>query len=156
MKLSELIHPNRILLDVETGDVCGCANQLADLLAEGGELDDGTCHALRGAIQSREELGATTIGKGVSVPHAYLPGIPELMVCFARLKSPLAVATADGVPVDLVFMLTGPESSEEGHLKVLARIVRLLHDETLLGELREAGSKELVYQALQAVEARHA
>ena len=108
------------------------------------------------ALISREKLEVTSIGRGVVIPHAYLKGFPGELVCFARLKEAIEHNAPDGQPIDLVFMMTGPEEAQKQHLQTLARIVRLIHDPKLLSDLRKAASAEEVLEAIKEVERRHA
>lgn len=153
--LQDALRAGHVVLDMEAEDFAACLQALTERLAAAQGLADGTAGDLRTALQSREELGGTCIGRGVAVPHAYVEGVAEPMLLFARLGTPLDYGAPDGEPVDLVFLLCGPPAAQRDHLALLARVVRLLHDTDLIAALRGAASAEQVYTAVQEAEARH-
>jgi mannitol/fructose-specific phosphotransferase system IIA component (Ntr-type) len=99
-------------------------------------------------ILSREQLGSTCIGAGCAVPHAHSVGLTETSLAAARLAEPLTAETPDGQPVDLVFLLIGPPHHAATHLKILSKLARLLHDDTLRTDLRNAINAEEFIQAI--------
>jgi mannitol/fructose-specific phosphotransferase system IIA component (Ntr-type) len=52
--------------------------------------------------------------------------------------------------VDLVFMLVGPKSAASLYVKLLARVSRLLQNESFKERLRQATRPEEVLEAFQA------
>ena len=67
---------------------------------------------------------------------------------FARLEKPIDFEALDGQPVDLVFLLLAPEGAGADHLKALARVARLLRDQTVAAKLRESQTADALYAAL--------
>jgi len=154
--LSEMLSEAKILFDLEASDFSTCLPDMVSALVERGVLNAEQGNELTQALASREALGATGVGRGVVIPHAYLASIPEALICFARLRSPVAHESPDGEPADLIFLLSGPPESQTTHLMMLARIVRLVHDQAMLTSLRQAGSAAEVLAAIVDVEKRHA
>lgn len=155
-RLSDLLEQGLIALDVQAPDFDACLGTIANALAERRALDAAQCTLLTEALRDRERLAATAIGHGVAVPHAYVAGIPRVMLLFARLAEALPYTAPDSEPVDLVFMLIGPPEAQAGHLPLLARLVRLLHDRQLPADLRKAASPDDVQRAVRDMEQRHA
>lgn len=102
------------------------------------------------ALQARERLGSTALGRGVALPHARLEGDPPPVVLFARLRRPLDFDARDEEPVDLVILVLWPESSPEGFLPMLAETCRSLRDAQILRRLRAAASPGEVVALLAA------
>jgi PTS system nitrogen regulatory IIA component len=101
------------------------------------------------ALQSREKLGPTALGKGVALPHAELLGaIPPIML-FARLRRPIEFDARDAEPVDLVFLVLWPAAATKGLLDALSEICRALRNPDLLRRLRVAETPEDVAQLLR-------
>lgn len=90
------------------------------------------------ALQARERLGSTALGRGVALPHARLEGDPPPVVLFARLRRPVEFEARDEEPVDLVVLVLWPEASPEGFLPALADTCRSLRDPQTLRRLRSA------------------
>ena len=154
--LSELLGEDRVLLDLNAKDFGTCVEHMARHLVHRGLISPGYGDNLVGALQSRETLGPTNIGRGVVIPHAYLGGLANTLGCFARLAEPFAYGQPDEEQVDLVLLITGPEREQRQHLQTLAHIVRLFHDDRLLAELRAAPTPQAALEAMRATEGRHA
>lgn len=154
--LSEILEPEHIMLGVRATDMDGCLADLTRELVQQGLISGAQGEALDQALVNREHLAATCVGRGVAIPHAYLKELGGPMVFFARLEHSFDYDAPDGEPVDLVFLLTGPEAGPAEHLKTLAHIVRLVQDRKLLAELRQASTPEEVHRAIEEVEHRHA
>ena len=77
-------------------------------------------------LQQRENLGSTGIGDGVAIPHGKIPELDDLIVAFGRSMEGVPYDSIDGKPVHLFFLLLAPENSAGQHLKVLAKISKML------------------------------
>ena len=75
------------------------------------------------ALQERENLGPTGVGRGVALPHL-------------RLEKPLDVDAVDRQPVYLVFALVAPKDSGVEHLKALALVSRTMRNVETCNKLR--------------------
>lgn len=100
------------------------------------------------ALQARERLGSTSLGRGVALPHTRLDGDPPPVVLFARLRRPVDFEARDEEPVDLVVLVLWPEASPEGFLPALAEICRSLREPRILRRLRSAQAPEEVVSLL--------
>ncbi len=101
------------------------------------------------ALNAREALGATALGKGIGLPHARLPGAIPPVVRFARLRHPIDFDAQDAVPVDLVFLVLWPLTEPNGLLNATSEICRVLRDPHLSDQLRLAKAPEEVVRLLQ-------
>ncbi|WP_144183415.1 PTS sugar transporter subunit IIA [Elioraea rosea] len=90
------------------------------------------------ALQDREALGSTALGRGVALPHARLPGDMPPMMLFARLQRPIDYEARDDEPVDLVILVLWPEADAEGFLPALSETCRALRQPQALNRLRMA------------------
>lgn len=90
------------------------------------------------ALWARERLGSTGFGGGVAIPHGRLDGLRGPVGLVMRLAAPIDYEAMDGRPVDLMFMLLGPEAAGAAHLKALARVSRALRDDGFVAKLRGA------------------
>jgi nitrogen PTS system EIIA component len=96
----------------------------------------------------REKLGTTAIGNGVAIPHGKMPTLNRLFGLFARLDRPVDFDALDNQAVDLVFLLLAPEAAGADHLQALARIARLMRDQTVVHKLRATHDAESLYAVL--------
>jgi len=96
-------------------------------------------------LMERERLGTTGVGNGIAIPHGKLAGLSRLYGLFARLETPIDFQSIDDQPVDLLFVLLAPEKAGADHLKALARVSRLLRNETACEKLRGTDTNEALY-----------
>jgi len=99
-------------------------------------------------LLEREKLGSTGIGDSIAIPHGKLNGLDELIVAFGRSRQGVDFNAVDGKPVKLFFLLIAPESSRSEHLKVLARISRMLKDLNFRNSLMAATSRNELFQII--------
>jgi PTS system nitrogen regulatory IIA component len=100
------------------------------------------------ALQAREGLGSTALGRGVALPHARLAGDTPPVAMFARLHRPVEFDARDEEPVDLVVLVLWPEAAQEGFLPMLAETCRSLREPQTLRRLRAAATPEEVVALL--------
>jgi PTS system nitrogen regulatory IIA component len=105
------------------------------------------------ALEGRERLGSTALGRGIALPHARLPGLGSHLAILARLGRPIEFDARDGEPVDLVFLVLWPEEAAEGFLPALSGICRVLRGTQFPRELRRAKSAEEALALLHGADA---
>jgi len=104
------------------------------------------------ALVERESLGSTALPCGVAIPHPRQP-MPyvsaEPLICVARLPSGVAFGGKNGQLTRLFFLICC--HNDRHHLQVLARLMRLLDEETI-EPLAQADSPETFLKLLIAQE----
>lgn len=153
MKLTDLIHPEWIIPDLEPTDKSSALRFMVDRAC----VAHPEVHpeVLLGRITEREKLSSTGIGSGIAIPHARLDGIREHAIVFARSHHGVAYDAIDGKPVHLIFMIIGPTSANETHLKALARISKFLHDTAFREQLLIAQTREEIHEAIRRKDAQY-
>ena len=99
-------------------------------------------------LQQRENLGSTGIGDGVAIPHGKIPELKDLIVAFGRSSQGIAYNSLDGKPAHLFFLLLAPENSTGQHLKVLAKISKMLKIAHFRKMLMKAKSQKEIYKII--------
>ena len=99
-------------------------------------------------LQQRENLGSTGIGDGVAIPHGKIPELDDLIVAFGRSMEGVPYDSVDGKPVHLFFLLLAPENSAGQHLKVLAKISKMLKVTNFRKMLLKAKSQSDLYKII--------
>lgn len=92
----------------------------------------------------RESKGSTGIGNGIAIPHVRSAQVSGLEFYFANSSEGVDFESLDGEPIHLLFMMMAPLSSQGAHIKALARVSRILNDESVRARLRGATSPEEV------------
>jgi len=116
------------------------------LLEEKPSLDSA---AVVDVLLDREKLGSTGIGEGIAIPHGKMASLERLIVSFGRSTRGVDFEALDGKPAYLFFLLMAPENSAGQHLKALAKISRMLKDETFRQSLMKAESKTDLYNLIR-------
>jgi PTS system nitrogen regulatory IIA component len=145
MELSDIIPREGVLFALRSGSKRHALSELASL-AEG--FVGVPQRRILDAVLEREKLGSTGIGNGVAIPHARLAEIDRPWGFFARLDRPLEFGAVDELPADLVFLLLTPAIAGADHLKMLARISRLLRQQATGEKLRGAPDAAAVHAIL--------
>ena len=99
-------------------------------------------------LLERERLGSTGVGQGIAVPHGKLAELTTLHGLFARLETPISFDSVDDQPVDLIFLLLAPETAGADHLKALARVSRLLRNQSVVEKLRATDDAAALFALL--------
>jgi len=144
--LAEIISKDTILLDYNTSSAEQALQAIAALAAEIGGL---RAQIVYEKLSERLAQGVG-VGGGVAIPHARFEGLNRTIGFFVRLRVPLQMNAADGVPVETMFILLAPEHANAEHLKSLSQVARLLRSPEKRDELNRAITKETVYNLLAA------
>ena len=105
-------------------------------------------------LMAREKLGSTGIGDGIAIPHARVKNLTRVTVAFGRAPGGVDFNALDGKPTDLFFVLIAPEDVPGEHLKVLARLSRLLRNPVFRDALRRARGRHELYEIIAREDAR--
>ena len=103
---------------------------------------------LHSVLLAREALGSTGIGDGIAIPHGKLTNLTEIISGFGLSKSGIEFDSLDGKPAHLFFLLIAPDNSVGTHLKMLARISRMLKNSSFRTKLMNATSQKEMYQII--------
>lgn len=106
-------------------------------------------------LLEREELGSTGIGDGIAIPHGKSQEISNIVSGFGLSKQGIEFDSLDGKPAHLFFLLVAPENSVGTHLKMLARISRMLKNVEFREKLLEADSQHAIYEIIAAEDAKY-
>ncbi|RLD10641.1 MAG: hypothetical protein DRI44_05540 [Chlamydiae bacterium] len=125
MKLSSLLTPERILIDVREKDKNAILTYLVNEIGKIGGIND--VEALNKEVMDREALGNTGIGRGIGFPHAKSDHVNSLQVLLALPAKPIDYGSLDGVPVSIILFIVAPKDGDNNeYLHTMARISRLL------------------------------
>ena len=146
MKITMFLKPGTIIEDLKAATKEAVLEELASVLPLTGRNE--ARDEIIKVLMAREKLGSTGIGDGIAIPHGKFRHLDDLMISFGRSKKGVDFNATDGKPVHLFFLLMAPENSASQHLKVLARISRLLKDEALRKKLMAAEFSTELYNII--------
>ncbi len=126
---------------------------IARHLAEHGAVESAE-GALQG-LRAREEVHTTVLGHGMALPHTTLEGLDAPVVLVALADEPIPFGPEDHEPVRIFFALLSPPNREGEHIKILARICRLVRHAGFVEELAAAPSPEAALAVIRSVDEQH-
>ena len=147
MKVGDLLQPQLINLELKATSKAEAIGELASLMANAGFLDD--AQAYIGAVMEREAVGSTGVGMGVAIPHGKSKAVLEACVAFGKSESGVDFNGPDG-PAHLIFLIAVPENADNHHLKILAKLSRMLIHEEVRTQLKQATSSVEVLNTLNS------
>jgi fructose-specific phosphotransferase system IIA component len=150
MHIFSLLDKETVLPDLEAKDKAEILDKLVSSLK--GKVSNGEIEKIRQAVFEREQIMSTGVGKGLAIPHGKSPGIEQTYAAFAILKKPVDYDAIDGQPVNMVFLLVGPQSSNSMHIKMLSRISRLMNNSDFRDRLRECSTAEEIIERFKEEE----
>jgi len=105
------------------------------------------------AVKHREDLASTALESGVAIPHPHRPlpetVIAESLIAFGRTSTGIPFGPG-GAECDLFFLVCCTHSPL--HLRVLARLSRLILRPGFVEDLRGAETAGEAYQVIEAAE----
>jgi PTS system nitrogen regulatory IIA component len=153
LRLGDYLQEKLVLWDLPALDKPSFMKDLvARVVALLPQLDE---QELLDRLLEREAQQSTGIGAGLALPHAIVGGLERTTLVVCRCRDGLDFASLDSKPVDLLFLLLSPEDASEEHLRLLARLARIVSPEETLTELRRAAGPEELFRMLLEQDGRH-
>ncbi len=153
MRLSEFLRDDFILLRLEARDVEGVVHEMS---AQADEAGVGEGSVIEEKLLERERLHPTVMGSGLAIPHATVPGLSAPVVGVALAGGdPIPFGGSEQEPVRVFFVLLSPPGLEREHVKLLARICRLVRHEGFMDSLEAAPDARKVIEIIQTIDAQH-
>ncbi|MBD3869076.1 MAG: PTS sugar transporter subunit IIA [Acidobacteria bacterium] len=123
-------------LDLEVTNVEELLQQQVQSLHQAGFLSE-VEEPLR-LLMEREAVHSTAMGSGAAFPHARWEGCTEPVIGVSRLCPSIPFGDPVMGPVDLVFLILGPEEDPSRHVRLLGRLAKLVQQQETMGKLRKA------------------
>lgn len=151
MKLHELLLVNHISLDFSASEREVVIEKLVNMLAKANTIDNE--EEVRRLVIEREHEVGTGIGYGVAIPHTEPGSFSNPLLAFCRLSQGINFHSPDGGTARLIFLLLTPDRTPALHVRLLARICRLLKSKDLRRKLLEAEKPQDVVMLITEAEA---
>lgn len=140
--LGNLLRPESVAVPMPAATRPSVLRELLKLAEASFVLYD--ADAVYAALIQREEMGTTALPGGVAIPHPHRPQGPgvlgESLVALGITSRGIAFGGPRGEMSDVFFLVACTD--DRTHLRVLARISRLLRIEGLVERLRTADSAD--------------
>ncbi len=146
MKICEVLHKEAILADLKAQNKKEILEELVGPVAEIANVHP---ENLVKVLLERERLGSTGIGGGIGIPHGKMKDLESLVLGFGLSRKGVDFESLDGKPAHIFFLLITPENSTGLHLKLLARISRILKNEPFKDRLLGASDRDEILSIIQ-------
>jgi PTS system nitrogen regulatory IIA component len=149
--LSELLAKESIAVPLAATTRASVLKELVRLAEQSWQVYDSA--AILEAIRQREDMGTTALENGVALPHPRRPlpaALGESVLAYGRTASGIPFGAARGGLSDIFFLVCCRDEST--HLRVLARLSRLLLRPGFLDELRSAATPDETWNLIEAAE----
>ena len=146
MKICDVLQKKTILADLKAQNKKGI---LEELVAPVSEIAKVNQENLVRVLMERERLGSTGIGGGIGIPHGKMKDLDSLILGFGLSRKGVDFESLDGQPTHIFFLLITPENSTGLHLKLLARISRILKDDPFKSRLLNATSGDEILEIIK-------
>jgi PTS system nitrogen regulatory IIA component len=135
-----------ILDDLKSQNKKGILEELVAPLADNSGLNP---EDLVRVLMERERLGSTGIGGGIGIPHGKIKDLASLVLGFGLSRKGVDFESIDGEPTHIFFVLITPEDSTGLHLKLLARISRILKNDHFRERLMNAADRDDIFDIIK-------
>lgn len=149
MKFTDFVSPKAIRASISATDKNSAIAELVDALLEAKEIKAEDRDDIIRAINRREELGSTGIGRGVAVPHTKHGSVDKLVGTVGVSAEGVEFDSLDGEKVQLFFLLVSPPDRPGDHLRALENISRQLRDDNFCRFLKQSKNAEDILQLLE-------
>ena len=154
-KIIDFLKEGAIVPDLKATDKESVIKELVTLLKDIGEISDQ--EKIVEIILEREKLGSTGIGQGIAVPHAKTDDVKQIVVAFGLSQKGVNFESLDEEPVYLIFLVLAPVDATGMHLKLLAKIARLLKDKVFRNSLKSCkGKRREIFQVIEEEDEKNA
>jgi len=148
MRMSDFVVREAILPDLAAADKEGVIREMVASLHGSGYFKGGDSEDTVKAILKRELLGSTGIGRGVAIPHTKHHSVDRLVGTVGLSKAGVSFDSLDGEPVHVFVLLISPQDRPGDHLRALENVSRSLRDDSFVRALRQATSRDAIWEML--------
>ncbi len=148
--LLDILRPECVKVPLEATEKKAAIRELVDLLAEAGVVSDP--EVIFQSVWEREKTKSTGIGLGLAIPHGKPASEDHIIMAIGRTAEPMEFGAIDKKPVRLIVLIATPPDKTSDHIQVLARISRLMTDDTLRQAVYDAESAEALFDLIRAKE----
>ena len=138
----------RFIPSLRARSKAGVLKEFATRLAEDTELRHPD--VMLEALESREKLGSTGIGKEIAIPHSRTLSVPRLKALVARSKKGVDWGAPDKKPVKIFFVVVAPpQERSNNYLPLLGALVSAMQKKKNRDAVMGASDFDGIHDALE-------
>ncbi len=148
-RLSQLLDPSRIALNVQSTKRTVALNEVARLLD--GHPDVTNFQGFYNELLARERLDTTCLGNEIALPHARTEHVKKIVMVVGRSPAGIHFENSNQ-NVRLMFVLGTPKSNPGDYLQVVSALCKIFKDPANREALLAAATPEAFVQAIVSAE----
>lgn len=155
MRLVEILTEDRVVVTRGLQGKSAALEVIAGLLANGTPSHD--VNVVNSVLAEREALQSTGIGEGVAIPHGFLTELDRQIAALAIVPDGVDFDAIDAKPARILLGVVGPKRgmhAQVEHLRILARVSKVLREPMLREKIIGAASAKEVYALLREADAK--
>ena len=152
MRMSDFVIREAIIPELTATTKEAVIREMVESLRAAGYFKGGEAEDLIKAVLKRELLGSTGIGRGVAIPHTKHNSVERLIGTVALSHPGVSFESLDGEPVHVFVLLISPQDRPGDHLRALENVSRSLRDDGFVRSLRQATTREAIWDLLSDVD----
>lgn len=153
MRIVDILTVDRVVPVLDVQDKDAALRAMAKLFASTDwELGE---NEIYNVLVDREKVASTGVGSGVAIPHGRVDGLSTMRAALAICPKAVDFDAIDGEPVRIVVAVLAPNRHTADHLKALARISRMLRDDSVRARLLRAQDALSLHAIVAEEDARH-
>lgn len=150
MRITDLLERTCIEIHGAPKTKTEALNQMIALMAKSGNITD--VERYRQEVFHREAEGTTGVGDGIAIPHGKGDFVKQATLAAMVVRDGVEYEAMDDEPVNLIFLIAAPNTEDNVHLDVLAKLSVLLMNEGMTAKLLNAESPEEFLNILDAAD----
>jgi multiphosphoryl transfer protein len=143
-----LTEPDLVILDSGAQTKEEAIKQAADRLYVTGRTENS--RALEEAIWQREQTYSTGFGHGFAIPHCKTDAVRFNSLALVKLRTPVHWNSLDGRLVQVAVLFAARDNNgANGHMKVFARLARLMMDENFRARIENENDAQALCRIMR-------
>lgn len=153
MRLVDILTEDRVQLRFDLKGKTEALNAIATNLALG--IPSSSIQDITNVLLEREKLQSTGIGDGVAIPHGFLLELDHHVATLLIVPPGVQFDAIDHQPAKIIFGVVGPKRgmhAQVEHLRILARISKMLREPLLRDQMIQASSATDIYNHIRKID----
>ena len=150
MRITDLLSEKTVSIGAKASSKEDVIKQAVQLVAKSGAIDDVSVYEK--GVFKREEDSTTGIGEGIAIPHCKNAVVNKPALAAMVIPEGVDYASLDGEPVHLLFLIAAPNSEDNVHLDVLARLSEMLMNDEFKNKLLAAKNAKAFLKVIDEAE----
>lgn len=143
----EYINKDKINLNLKSKNKNGILKEMYENLCDLPEILDKEKAYID--LLDRERMGSTGIGKSVAIPHAKSEHISDIVLTVGISDNSIPYDSIDDIDARIFFMFLAPKELSHEYLIILARMSRLISNESFRTKLLNAKTQEEIVEIIK-------